>query len=344
MIRAVVVDDSSFMVTVLSDILEKDESIEVIGRGKNGEEAIELNQEVDPDVILMDIEMPVMDGLTALKKIMSDNPTPVIIISGMDDKDADNAVKALTAGAVDYIEKTSGTLSLDIRKKSKEIIRKVKKGAQTGIKDRGALEKEREKSLRPKKTEDHLVTIASSTGGVRALSALLAPLPPDFPAPIVLVQHIPPEFSTHLASTLDHKIDLSVKEASDRELLEEGVVYIVPADSHGTVIKQENKKCIKLNNKPKVNGVRPSADYLFRSASEVYGENTVGVILSGMGKDGAVGAECIKKEDGFLAVQEKESCVVNGMPKAAKKRAGADFVDTPLKIGEKLIDLFMERY
>ncbi len=342
-IRAVVVDDSSFMVTILSDILEGDEMIEVVGKGKNGEEAIELNERKNPDVILMDIEMPIMDGLTALKKIMSDNPTPVIIISGMENKDANMAVEALTAGAVDYIQKTSGTLSLDIRKKSDEIIKKVKKGAQTGIEESEETEKKMEEiRLRPKRTGEHIVTIASSTGGVRALDDVLAPLPKNFPAPIAIVQHIPPEFSTHLASTLDHKIELNVKEATDREPLKEGFVYVIPSDRHGNVVRHGSKRYIKLDKKPKVNGVRPSADYLFSSASEVYGSNTVGIVLSGMGKDGAEGSESIKKAGGFLAVQESDSCVVYGMPKAAKKMAGADFEDRPSKIGEMLLDMFME--
>lgn len=340
-IKTVVVDDSYFMVTILSDILEEDDMIEVVGKGKNGEEAIKLNKDMDPDVILLDIDMPVMDGLTALQKIMSDDPTPVIVISGLDDKKTNMSVKALTNGAVDYIKKTSGSLSLDIRKESDKIINKVKKAARAGVKAREEVEGGRR--FKPLRGEDHIVTIAASTGGIRAIEELLSPLPKNFPVTIIVVQHIAPEFSAHLASTLDTMLDLDVKEAEDDEELKKGIVYIIPAGKHGEIKEQHHKKYISLNTKPKLNSVRPSANYLFQSAAKVYGEKVVGIVLSGMGKDGTEGAQSIKKEGGFLAVQERESCVVYGMPKNVKNTAGADFEERPSKIGKKILEMFMER-
>ncbi len=342
-ISAVVVDDSNFMVTILTDILEENEQIEVVGTGGNGEEAIELNREKDPDVILMDIEMPVMDGLTAVKKIMSDNPTPVVIVSAMEDKKTGMSVKALEAGAVDFIPKTSGSLSMDIRKKSDEITQKVINAGKT---DMESLELEKgkpiEKEFVPEKFKDNIITIASSTGGTRALDSLLSNLPSNFPVPIVVVQHMPPDFTEYLASTLNSKLELPVREAKDHDNIEPNNIYIIPSDYHGMVREWNEEKSIVLKKKPKLHGVRPSADYLFQSAAEVYRDKVIGVVLTGMGKDGATGAKIVKDNDGFLALQDEESSVVYGMPKSAKNKTTPDFEGTPSEIGKKLVDMFME--
>ena len=342
-VKAIVVDDSNFMVTILSDILEEDGEIEVVGTGKNGLEAIELNNEKKPDVILMDIEMPKMDGLTAVKEIMSDNPTPIVIVSALGEKEGDMSVKALDAGAVNFISKTSGSLSMDIRKKSSEILKKVKNAAEMDMEN---LTKDKQKPTTKdfilEKYEDHLITIASSTGGTHALDSLLSKFPHDYPVPIVVVQHMPPDFTSHLAKTLNAKLSLPVKEAKDHDKINENQIYIIPSDYHGMVREWNEENSIVLKKKPKLHGVRPSADYLFQSAAEIYRDKTIGVVLTGMGKDGAMGAKIIKDNGGYLAVQDEESSVVYGMPKATKNKIKPDFEGSPDKIGKKLVSMFME--
>ncbi len=345
-IKAVVVDDSNFMVTILKDILESDQRIKVIGTGKDGEEAIELNNEKDPDVILIDVKMGGMDGLTAVKKIMSENPTPVVVISGLGDEAGKMSVKALNAGAIDFISKTSGSLSMDIRKKSDEIIEKVINASKTDLDSFVRTVKEKEVDVevdyKPKESGDWIIVIASSTGGTRALDEFLSSLPPNFQFPIVVVQHMPPDFTGYLASTLDTKLKLSVKEAEDHDEIKDNQVYIIPSGYHGIISTWRKKRFISLNKDPKLHGVRPSADYLFSSASERYGSRVVGVVLTGMGKDGAEGAKIIRDNDGFVALQDEKSSVVYGMPKSAKEKAGFDFEGSPIEIGKKIIDMFME--
>jgi len=343
--KAVVVDDSNFMVTILSDILESDSRIEVIGKGSNGEEAIKLNDELNPDVILLDIEMPKMDGLEATKKIMSDNPTPIVILSAMGDKVANMAVKALDAGAVDFISKTYGSLSMDIRKKSDEILNKLVNAAESTPKslekEEKKVETKEEKNLEPKK-QDYVITIASSTGGTRALDELLSVIPPNFPAPIIIVQHMPPKFTSHLARTLNTKYSIKVKEAEKHEVIKDNHVYIIPAGYHGVIKNWDKETFISLNKKPKLHGVRPAADYLFKSASDVFGNKVIGIVLTGMGKDGAEGARIVKNNQGYVAVQDEKSCVVFGMPKSAIEYTDVDYVGNPKQIGNKLNSLMME--
>ncbi len=343
--KAVVVDDSNFMVTILSDILESDSRIEVIGKGSNGEEAIKLNDQLNPDVILLDIEMPKMDGLEATKKIMSDNPTPIVILSAMGDKVANMAVKALDAGAVDFISKTSGSLSMDIRKKSDEILDKLVNAAESTPKslekEEKKVETKEEQNLKPKK-QDYVITIASSTGGTRALDELLSVIPPNFPAPIIIVQHMPPKFTSHLARTLNTKYSIKVKEAEKHEVIKDNHVYIIPADYHGVIKNWDKETFISLNKKPKLHGVRPAADYLFKSASDVFGNKVIGIVLTGMGKDGAEGARIVKNNQGYVAVQDEKSCVVFGMPKSAIEYTDVDYVGNPKQIGNKLNSLMME--
>jgi len=343
-IRAGIVDDSNFMVTILKDILENEDNIEVIGTGHDGKDAIQLNKEKNPDVLLIDIKMDEMDGLTAVKKIMSEKPTPVVVISGLGGEAGKMSVKALNAGAVDFISKTSGSLSMDIRKKSEEIIEKVIQASKTDLDSFVRKEKmEEEKGdYTPKDSEGWIIVVASSTGGTRALDEFLSSFPPNFQVPIVVVQHMPTGFTNYLASTLDTKLDLSVKEAKDHDEITNNQVYIIPSGYHGKISTWRKKRFISLNENPRLHGVRPSADYLFKSASEKYGAKVFGVVLTGMGEDAAEGAKCIRENHGFVALQDEKSSVVYGMPKSAKSKAGCDFEGSPSEIGKKVVDMFME--
>ncbi|MBS3816852.1 MAG: chemotaxis-specific protein-glutamate methyltransferase CheB [Candidatus Thermoplasmatota archaeon] len=342
-IKAAVVDDSNFMVTVLKDILEGDDRIEVVGTGKDGREAIELNKEKDLDVILIDIKMESMDGLTAVKNIMSDDPTPILVISGLGDEAERMSVKAFEAGAVDFISKTSGSLSMDIRKKTDVIIDKILKAAETDL-DTFDIEEKKvfEEEFSTAISEDWLIVLASSTGGTRALDEFLSIFPSNFPVPIIVVQHMPPDFIGHLSRTLDSKLDLPVKEATDNEMIEDNQVYIVPSSFHGIIKTEGEKGTIGFKKGPKLHGVKPSADYLFSSASEEYGDRLIGVVLTGMGEDGAEGAKQIRDNGGFVALQDEKSSVVYGMPKSAKELAGCDFEGSPTEIGRKVVEMFME--
>ncbi|MFW5946177.1 MAG: chemotaxis-specific protein-glutamate methyltransferase CheB [Candidatus Natronoplasma sp.] len=342
-ISALVIDDSNFMITVLKDILESDGRIEVIGTGRDGRAAVELNKKNDPDVILIDIKMEGMDGLTAVKRIMEDKPTPVVVISGLGDEAGKMSIKALEAGAVDFISKTSGSLSVDIRKKRDVIVDKVVKAAKTELDSFDMEERiSVKKDYSPAVSNDWLIVVASSAGGTRALEKFLSMLPSNFPVPIVVVQHMPLEFTGHLASTLESKLELPVKEAEDSELIKNNHVYIVPSGFHGVINKRDKNKYIDLEKDPKLHGVRPSADHLFSSASDEYGEKVVGIVFTGMGEDGAEGAKRIRDNGGLVALQDKNSSVVYGMPKSAKKLAGFDFEGSPPEIGRKILEMFME--
>lgn len=343
-IRAIVVDDSNFMVTIFKDILETHDDIIVVGTGKNGLDAIELNHRLNPDVILMDIEMPKMDGLTAVKKIMEKDPTPVVIISGIDDRSGLKAVEALEAGAVEFIPKTSGSLSLDIRLKSEKIIQSVITAASTNDTALATVLEQKPSSWDhiPVNDGGDLIVIASSTGGTRALDIFLSNLPKNFPVPIVVVQHMPEKFTAYLARNLNKKIDLPVKEAKNGEEISENQVYIIPSGFHGKVNDIQGRRYIGLDgNTPRLHGLRPAADYLFQSAAEVFGVKLVGIVFTGMGKDGAYGSKIIKEQGGFIAVQDKKSSVIHSMPKSAKDMAGCDFEGAPTDIAKTMVDMFM---
>ncbi len=342
-IKAVVVDDSNFMVTIIKDILESHDAIEVVGTGMNGLDALNLNDRKNPDVILMDIEMPEMDGLTAVKRIMEENPTPVVIVSGKSDRSNKMAVKALEAGAVEFVAKTSGSLSMDIRKKSDEIINKTLNAAEIDLRYfKVDAKKKVGNKFKPQRYKNHLIVVASSTGGTRALDSFLSILPQNFPVPIIIVQHMPEEFTRYLASTLNSKLDITVKEAENKEAIETNHIYIIPSGLHGFIKSGNDKNRISLKKKPKLHGVRPSADYLFRSAAEIYQDRLIGIVFTGMGKDGAEGARIIKNNRGYIAVQDEKSSVVYGMPKMTKDKAGYDFEGTPEMIGEKIVEIFTE--
>ncbi len=341
-IKCAVVDDSNFMITVLSDILEEDEGIEVIATGYNGEEAVKLNREHDLDVMLLDIEMPKMDGLTATKRIISEKNTPVVILSAMGGENIDMSVKALDAGAVDFIPKTSGRLSMDIRKKADEIRERVKKAAQNKVSRSDIETKAKAPRVYEPVKEGYVVSIASSTGGIRAIHELLSTIPYNFPAPIVIAQHMPPEFTSHLAKTLDKQLPLEVKEAEQDEVLRPGTVYVIPADFHGELGQKDGSTVIRLNQGPKLHRVRPAGDYLFKSSAELKKDRSIGIVLTGMGEDGAEGAKYIREEKGFVAVQDEETSVIHGMPARAQEKAGADFVGSPNEIGKRLVKTLME--
>ena len=320
-IKVLVVDDSIVMRRIISDILSKDEEIEVVGAARNGAEALEMVRELDPDVVTMDIEMPVMDGLTALQHIMAESPRPVVMLSSMDKRQADITLKSLDMGAVDFISKTSGSLSLDLERTGEDIIAKVKAAAKAAILPLPAADKAKPVPI-PALSGDWLVIIGSSPGGPKALPEVLSRLPANLPAAVLIVQHMPEGFTRSFAERLNWVSPLEVKEAEEGEEMKQGKVYLAQGNKHLIL----DGKRLRLDDGPKVNYVRPAIDVLMKSAAPIYGPRTIGVILTGMGSDGAEGMKCIKRNGGKTIAQSEETCVVYGMPKAVVESGAADRV------------------
>jgi two-component system chemotaxis response regulator CheB len=299
-------------------------------------DALEKIKTIRPDVVTMDIEMPKMDGLSTLQRVLDECPLPVIMISAMDKRQADITMKALEFGAVDFISKTSGTLSLDIEKKQNELISKVLAASKVEV-----ARIEREKiipipSHEFKVSSDFwIVTIGASTGGPRAIQDVLSRLPRNIPAAILIVQHMPEGFTRSFAERLNWYTSLEVKEAEDGDLLKKGLVLIAPGNYHMEVKGEK----ISLTQKPSVNHVRPSVDVLMNSIAEFYGPKSIGVILTGMGIDGCEGIKNIKYAGGRTIAQDKKTSVINGMPQAAVNLGVVDTVKPLQEIADEIIKL-----
>lgn len=319
MILVLVVDDSAFMRASMSQILLSDKSIEVAGTASDGEDAVEKVKKLRPDVVLLDIEMPRMDGLAALAHIMAECPTPVVMISGLAEKDARIAIKALEHGAVDFIPKPSGTISYDIDKIKDEIISKVKIAAGVDV-QKMALElpKESYQRIWPRPvTRKELVVIGASTGGPRALEIVLSGIPRDISAAILVVQHMRQEFIPSFAERLQWDCSLEVSVAQDNSILTHGKVLIAPGKCDTLIEQDENGQKVTSVRDVSPSVVAPSIDNAMESASRIYGDACLGVLLTGIGSDGARGMKAIKDAGGNTIAEDQSTCVVYGMPKAA---------------------------
>jgi len=336
-IRVIVIDDSAFMRKVISNILESSPTIEVIATARNGEDGLKKIQKYEPDVVTLDVEMPIMGGMETLEKIMKYYSLPVVMLSSVSDKDKEKVVQAMSKGAVDFIEKPSGAISLNITDIKDEIVKKVLIAAEAKVSHIHHDEKPLREITNISKIDktnisfvkhQSIVAIGTSTGGPKALLTVLKEIPKDFQAPIVIVQHMPPGFTKSLAERLDHNCHLQVKEAEDGDVLQDGTVYITPGDYHMVVIATQQDLKIKLTKAPKRNGHRPSVDVLFESVAAIPHVNKLAVVLTGMGNDGAQGVQQLKKLDRYTIIiaENKESSVVYGMPKAAKLTNCVDYI------------------
>ena len=313
------------MQKVLVDLLQSDSQISVIGTARDGEEAISKIASLHPDVVTLDIQMPRMNGLTAVRKIMETNPLPVIMISALAQREAQLTLKALEFGAVDYVPKPSGPISLNMNTVKDELISKVKTAASANI--RRVKPRKPEPAAPPTaKNSDRIISIAASTGGPAAVAYVLRHIPENAP-PILVVQHMQKGMTKLFAEGLNQECKIKVKEAEEGDSLQEGLALIAPGGFHMLVTKS-NK--INLTTSPPVNYVRPSADVMMKSAAKNHTSKNIGVILTGMGVDGAKGIEAIKTKGGVTIAQDKKTCVVFGMPDAAIKTGCVDFV-TPLE-------------
>jgi two-component system chemotaxis response regulator CheB len=350
-IRVLVVDDSSLVRKVIEEMLETDPGIEVIGTANNGKTAIARNAELNPDVITLDIEMPVMDGLTALKEIMSSNPKPVIMLSVLTQHGAEATFKALEYGAVDFIPKPSSLVSLSVDEIRELLIGKVKSVAHTRVQSRphedatqwSELKKVSDKhkaAAISQDSYDKIVGIGTSTGGPSALISIFQNLPRTFSTPILVVQHMPEGFTRAFADRLNTMSHLLVKEAEDGDIIRPGTAFIAPGNCHIAIETNGSEKSVKVFGGEKVSGHRPSIDVMFMSLAEKIGPKTLGVIMTGMGRDGADGLLKIKEAGGYTLAQDEKTSVVYGMNRVAvQQEAVAEIVplsELSIKIDESI--------
>jgi two-component system chemotaxis response regulator CheB len=344
-VRVLVVDDSALMRRVISGLLEEDPEIQVVGSAVDGQDAIEKVHQLKPDVLTLDVEMPKLDGLQTLGYLMSEHPVPCVMLSAYTPRGAETTLRALDYGATDFVQKPSGAISLNLERVKDELLSKVKVAKTIDLKrlpfkgESGRVA--REAIQRPAPPDrGSVLAIGTSTGGPRALAALLPRLPKAFPAPVLVVQHMSAGFTATLAARLDKDCENRVKEAEQDEVLEAGSIYLAPGDWHMEVHRVGAQVKVALDQRPPILGVRPSVDLLFQSVAEAYGPRALGVVLTGMGRDGAKGLKAMKAKNARTLAQDEASCVVYGMPRAAVAAGAVDQVrsldEMPAAIVESL--------
>lgn len=353
-IKVLIVDDSAFMRTILKDLLTTIERIQVIGSARNGADAIEQVKKLKPDVVTMDVEMPVMNGIDALERIMNEHPLPVIMLSSTTSEGTENTILAMQKGAFDFVTKPSGSISLDIHKVKDELIEKIIEAKQANITQlifrRTQVNQTRTKR-KPQvlpyslKSKNKLILIGTSTGGPRALETVLTNIPKDIAAPILIVQHMPSGFTKSLANRLNAVCEIEVKEASHGEIFKNGIAYIAPGGKHLRVRQVGYSLVSELTHDPPVRGHRPSVDTLFISAAELKNINKLAIILTGMGSDGSTGLEYLKNnnQDTYVIAESEKTAVINGMPKSAIKTGWVDEIADLDKIAIHITNFVNER-
>lgn len=347
-IRVLIVDDSALTRKILTEILSSDEEIEVIGHAMNPYIAREKIKQLNPDVLTLDVEMPKMNGISFLKNLMRLRPMPVIMVSSLTQKGADVALEALGLGAVDYVGKPDVTSGVSLSNYANEIINKVKIAASINHTDalstqplaKGKLLRKSSSSTKSlsKNCTQAIVAIGASTGGTEAIKDILCNLQPDSYS-IVIVQHIPKAFSKAFADRVNNISALEVLEAKDMQKILPGHAYIAPGDQHLKIIKDNNTYYCKLDDSEPYNRHKPSVDLLFKSVCESAGKNAIGILLTGMGADGARGLKDIQGTGAITIAQDEQSSIVWGMPGEAVKLQAADHVLPLDEIPAKLTTL-----
>lgn len=330
-IRALVVDDSVFMRTVLKGALSSAQNIEVIGTAQNGNEALEKIEALKPDVITLDIEMPGLTGLEVLERVMKKNPLPVVMVSTKTQEGAEMTFQALELGAVDYVAKPLADKNASLAGFRNKVVRAVETAFASNRSRLGTTAATR--VMRPSTKDirtDTVVAIGISAGGPATLHKLIPKLPQEFP-PIVLTQHMPADFTGPFAKRLCEESELEVREAKAGDELKPGLLLIAPGSCHLKVLKQGARYVVQLDDGPKVSGFRPSVDVLFDSVARAFKDNAIGLVMTGMGCDGAEGIKSLRKAGAKTLAQDQESSVVYGMPKAA---AATGCVDRIVSLAE----------
>jgi two-component system, chemotaxis family, protein-glutamate methylesterase/glutaminase len=327
-VRVLVVDDSALMRKLIPQILARDSDIEVVGTAMDGAFGLKKIDDLRPDVVTLDLEMPRMDGMEMLRQITKKSRVPVIIVSSLSTEGAGATFKALALGAFDFIAKPRDAASAHMDEIAQDLIVKIKATAKSKVRNTPAPEmfdgpRPNKSGSRMRREPTKVIAIGVSTGGPNALQYLLAKLPGDFPGTIIVVQHMPEGFTHMFANRLDESCAIDVKEAQSGDLLIAGRVLICPGNRHIKVRRMPLGNTVVLTDDPRLNGHRPSADILFRSVASEFGSRTIGVLMTGMGEDGAAGMGLVQSAGGLTIAQSEESCVVFGMPKAAIERGHA---------------------
>lgn len=340
-VRVLIVDDSIVIRQLLKDILSRDSEIEVVGTAVDPLDAYDKIVQLKPDVLTLDVEMPRMDGITFLEKLMRTHPMPVVMVSTLTRQGSEVTLKALEIGAVDFIAKPTESVFTGMSALSHEIVAKVKTAARARV-------RARTETVTPVATPPpavrrgqgvvHLIAIGASTGGPEAIRQVLQGLPAEVP-PIVIVQHMPPVFTRSFAERLDRLCTVRVKEAEDGDLLEPGHAYIAPGDYHLRVARNGSQYRAKVVQTEPVNRHRPSVDALFDSVVQTTGSSAIGVLLTGMGADGAGGLKKMRDVGAHTIAQDEETCVVFGMPREAIQMGGAEFVLPLPQIAHRVVEL-----
>lgn len=367
-IKVLLAEDSAYQRKVITEMITSNEEIEVVDVARNGKEAIQKIGEQNPDVILLDLIMPEVDGLSVLKFLSEHYPIPTIVFTGLKLESLDDSVQALLLGAFDFIIKPSGYWDKEFPKFKEKLISSIlyagkikrtyekrntliKKSIKTNFNlelnenkkaigrkvQHLAIEVPKTSFLGLKEVKSSVVVIGASTGGPKTLKSILKKIPKDFPIPILMVQHLDAFFMKQFAKSLNETCEIEVKIPLDGEKIQPGKVYLSPGANHMKVVLRNNTPCIKIFKGEPVNFCIPSVDVLFFSAAEVYKQHAIGILLTGLGNDGAAGLDAIKTKGGKSIAESEETCVVYGMPKAAVKRGAAKLILPNYKIRDYMM-------
>jgi two-component system, chemotaxis family, protein-glutamate methylesterase/glutaminase len=355
LIKVVIIDDSAFMRKSLTLMLESDPGIRVVATARDGNEGLEKISKLRPDIVTLDIEMPVMDGLTALKIIMEQMPVPVLMVSSLTTEGAYSTIQAFELGAVDFISKDLASLSTNIKNIKDELIDKIRQITQSRLIQTRFRMRRLVQASHGRKIQDKSVTktisfenvapnfqavvAGISTGGPEVLHKLIPRIPERFPVGMAIVQHMPPHFTKSLAERLNSISKVYVKEAEQSEVIEAGKVLIAPGGKQMTFSVDGPYVRTEISDEPANALYRPSADIMMTSAAETFRGPLLGLIMTGMGKDGVEGLKCIKSKGGYVIAQDEESCIVYGMPQAAFDEGVVDSMVSPEKISLALDQL-----
>jgi two-component system chemotaxis response regulator CheB len=318
-LRVLVIDDSAYVRKVVREILSRSPFLEVVGTARDGREALDMVEQLDPDVVTCDLIMPELDGVGFVREQMQRRPVPIIIMS-VAKETAEAALTALDAGAIDFVQKPTALASEKIFEVSSELIEKVKAAGHISLNRIPTSPAPPVTSIEPmaKVAGTHsvdLVVIGISTGGPQALKRLIPQLPEDFPVPVVMVMHMPVGYTEMYAAKLNEQSRLEVREAAEGDEIKPGRVFLAPAGRHLSLVRDANRKVVThLDARPFGTLHKPAVDVLFQSAAEVYGNRVLGVVMTGMGSDGKQGAAWIKAQGGLIFTEAESSCVVYGMP------------------------------
>lgn len=340
-IKVLVVDDALLMRKVVADILNADPKIEVIGEATNGKMALEKVRQLKPDVLTLDVEMPVMDGIDCLKQLMKENPTPVIMVSSVTYEGGVRTLRALDAGAFDFVQKPMAQSSNSLHQVAEAIVSKVKAAVNSKYIRRFQKKEAPQKievadskmssfGMPPKLAKvrsfhDYVIAVGISTGGPPCVSKIFEVLPQNAP-PVLVVQHMPEGFTKAMADRINKVSQMEVREAANGDIIKPGLGLIAPGHSHITLHRQAGQVQIRLSKKGPVSGHQPSADVLFENVCETYGKKSIGLIMTGMGRDGVTHLKVLHQMGAHTIAQSEDSCVVFGMPKIAIAEDAVDEV------------------